>query len=53
MSEIDNFEAVPPVEHEPAEVGPSLGESLREARLARGLVYAFVAALPLVPFSPG
>lgn len=37
MSEIDNFEAVPPVEHEPAEVGPSLGESLREARLARGM----------------
>ena len=25
----------------------------RNPRLARGLVYAFVAALPLVPFSPG
>lgn len=37
MSEIDNFEAVPPVEHEPTQVGPSLGETLREARLARGM----------------
>lgn len=37
MSEIDNFEAVPPVEHESTEVGPSLGERLREARLARGM----------------
>jgi cytoskeleton protein RodZ len=37
VSEIDNFEAVPPVEHEPAEIGPSLGERLREARLARGM----------------
>jgi cytoskeleton protein RodZ len=37
VSEIDNFEAVPSVEREPTEVGPSLGESLRNARLARGL----------------
>lgn len=37
MSEMDNFEAVPSAEHEPTEVGPSLGESLRNARLARGL----------------
>jgi cytoskeleton protein RodZ len=37
VSEIDNFEAVPPVEHEPIEAGPSLGERLREARLARGM----------------
>ncbi|MBI5786804.1 MAG: helix-turn-helix domain-containing protein [Rhodocyclales bacterium] len=37
MSEIDNFEAVPAVEHEATEVGPSLGERLREARLARGM----------------
>lgn len=37
MSEIDNFEAVPAVEHESTEVGPSLGERLREARLARGM----------------
>jgi cytoskeleton protein RodZ len=37
VSEIDNFEAVPPVEHESTDTGPSLGERLREARAARGM----------------
>jgi cytoskeleton protein RodZ len=37
VSEIDNFEAVPPVEPESIDIGPSLGERLREARVARGM----------------
>lgn len=37
MSEIDNFEAVRTAEREPTEVGPSLGERLRNARMACGM----------------